>query len=72
MFGRHARPSTVSTATEHGMDRIVSVARRHNWLLALALALTAAFVYRGGFEEAGAVIWFVSLVLLLPIWRQPT
>jgi hypothetical protein len=43
---------------------------RLNWAFALLLALGAAFVYRGGYEEAAAIIWLVSLIILLPIWRQ--
>ena len=38
--------------------------------LALPLALAAAFVYHAGYQEAGATVWFLSLILLLPITRQ--
>jgi hypothetical protein len=44
--------------------------RRLSWAFALLLALAAAFVCRGGYEEEAAVIWLASLIILLPIWRQ--
>ena len=35
--------------------------------LALALTLAAAFLYRAGWQELAATVWFVSLTLLLPV-----
>ena len=52
------------------MPKLLDVARRLHWLWALFLALTAAFIFRGGYEEIAAIVWLVSLVLVLPMWSQ--
>jgi hypothetical protein len=48
----------------------LSVARKPHWLLALVLALTAAFIFRSGYEEIAAIVWLLSLILVLPMWSQ--
>lgn len=35
------------------------------------LALIAALVYRAGYQEVAATLWFFSLILTMPIMRQP-
>lgn len=52
------------------MQKLLIALRRLSWVLALLLAIAAAFIYRGGYEEEAAVIWLASLIILLPIWRQ--
>jgi hypothetical protein len=52
------------------MQRGLSVARGLHWLWALSLALTAAFIFRNGYEEIAAIIWLLSLILVLPMWSQ--
>lgn len=39
--------------------------------LAFPLAGAAAFIYHVGYQEIAATIWFVSLVLLMPLMRKP-
>jgi hypothetical protein len=53
-----------------GVQKLSVALRKLNWVFALLLALAAAFIYRDGYEEAAAVIWLASLIILLPIWRQ--
>jgi hypothetical protein len=48
----------------------LNVARRLNWLFALVLALIAAFIYRSGNEEIAAIVWLLSLIVVLPMWSQ--
>jgi hypothetical protein len=44
--------------------------RTLSWILAVFLALIAAFVYRREYEALAAVIWLISLVLVLPMWAD--
>jgi hypothetical protein len=44
--------------------------RTFSWILAVFLALIAAFVYRREYEALAAVIWLISLVLVLPMWAD--
>jgi hypothetical protein len=43
-----------------------------NWILAIVVALIAAIVFRHGYEEIAAVIWLGSLILVLPMWSDPS
>ena len=52
------------------MPKHLDVVRRLHWLWALFLALTAAFIFRNGYEEIAAIIWLLSLILVLPMWSQ--
>jgi hypothetical protein len=52
------------------VQKFLSAAQKLYWVPALLLALIAAFVFRSGYQEVAAVIWLVSLILLLPMWRQ--
>jgi hypothetical protein len=38
--------------------------------LAFPLAVAAALVYHSGYQEIAASIWFISLILLMPIMRK--
>lgn len=38
--------------------------------LAFPLAAAAALIYHAGYEEIGGTLWFVSLILLMPIMRR--
>ena len=58
------RPSEVD------MSKHLDVARRLHWLWALFLALTAAFIFRNGYDEIAAIVWLLSLILVLPMWSQ--
>jgi hypothetical protein len=58
------RPSEVD------MPKHLDVVWRLHWLRALFLALTAAFIFRNGYEEIAAIIWLLSLILALPMWSQ--
>jgi hypothetical protein len=53
------------------LQNLLTALGRLNWLFALLLAVAAAFVFRSGQEEGAAIIWLVSLIILLPLWRQP-
>ena len=66
----HVRFRGTSRRGRSGVQKVLIILRRLSWALALLLALAAAFIYRGGYEEAAAVIWLASLIILLPIWRQ--
>ena len=66
----HVRFRGTSRRGRSGVQTLLTILWRLNWAFALLLALGAAFVYRGGYEEAAAVIWLASLIILLPIWRQ--
>jgi hypothetical protein len=52
------------------VQKLAGAAQRLNWAFALLLACAAAAVFRGGYQEIAAMIWFASLILLLPIARQ--
>jgi hypothetical protein len=52
------------------MPKHLDVVWRLHWLRALFLALTAAFIFRNGYEEIAAIIWLLSLILALPMWSQ--
>lgn len=56
--------------SEIGVRRLWNAARKLAWLWALLLALTAAFIFRNGYEEVAAVVWLLSLILVLPMWGQ--
>jgi hypothetical protein len=43
-----------------------------NWIVAIVVALTAAIVFRQGYEEVAAVLWLGALILVLPMWADPT
>jgi hypothetical protein len=66
----HGRFRGASGEGKSGVQKLFIALRRLSWALALLLALVAAFVYRRGYEEEAAIIWLVSLIILLPIWRQ--
>jgi hypothetical protein len=48
-----------------------TILRRFSWALALLVAALAAYVFRCGYEEVAAVIWLLSLILVLPMWGGP-
>jgi len=52
------------------MPKHLDVVWRLHWLWALFLALTAAFIFRNGYEEIAAIVWLLLLILVLPMWSQ--
>ena len=40
------------------MQKLAGAAQRLNWAFALLLACAAAAVFRGGYQEIAAMIWF--------------
>ena len=53
------------------MQKLLAILGKLNWMLALIVGLIAAIVFRQGYEDVAAVIWLVSLILVLPMWSQP-
>jgi hypothetical protein len=52
------------------VQKLLNIARRLSWIWALALAVIAAFIYRGGYEEIAAIVWLSSLIIVLPMWTS--
>jgi hypothetical protein len=55
---------------EVDVRNVLNVARKLHSLLAVFLALTAAFIFRSGYEEIAAIVWLLSLILVLPMWSR--
>ena len=55
---------------ESTVQKLLTLLGKLNWILALIIGLIAAIVFRQGHEEIAAVIWLVSLILVLPMWSQ--
>jgi hypothetical protein len=54
-----------------GLQKLLATLCRFNWALAFVIAAVAAVVFRYGYEEVAAVIWLISLILVLPMWSNP-
>jgi hypothetical protein len=74
MVTGRGRPIGVKFAAQNPsgdcVQKILNIARKLSWLWALALAVTAAFIYQGGYEEAAAIVWLCSLIVVLPMWSS--
>jgi hypothetical protein len=53
------------------MQMLLAALWRFNWVLAFLVAAVAAVVFRYGYEELAALIWLMSLILVLPMWGRP-
>ena len=61
---------TLSRDRRRVIDKLLLRIWKLRWAFAFVIIVLAAGLFRSGLQEVAVIVWFLALILVLPMWSQ--